>query len=85
YFRWAKIALFSSAIRTNLDGDTASDPAPQFGSMRTFFNLGGQLYFRIVIFSRLSSTLSFGFAAAVEENQSIKDANTEFMVSLKIL
>ena len=85
YFRWARIALFSSAIRTNLDGDKASDPAPQFGSRRTFFNLGGQLDFRIVIFSRLSSTLSFGFAAAVEENQSIKDANTEFMVSLKIL
>ncbi|MCH8874079.1 hypothetical protein IH824_15135, partial [candidate division KSB1 bacterium] len=85
YFRWARLALFSSAIRTNLDGDKASDPAPQFGAKRTFFNFGSQLDFRIVMFSRLKSTLSFGFAAAVEEGQSINDANTEFMVSFKIL
>jgi len=85
YFRWARLALFSSAIRTNLDGDKASDPAPQFGAKRTFFNFGSQLDFRIVMFSRLKSTLSFGFAAAVEEGQSLNDANTEFIVSLKIL
>jgi len=85
YFRWARLALFSSAIRTNLDGDKASDPAPQFGSRRTFFNFGGQLDFRLVTFSRLKSTLSLGFAAAIEEGQSINDASTEFMVSFKIL
>ncbi|MCH7754591.1 hypothetical protein IH970_05655 [candidate division KSB1 bacterium] len=85
YFRWARIALFSSAIRTNLDGKKAPNSQPQFGAKRTFFNFGSQLDFRIVMFSRLSSTLSFGFAAAVEENQSLKDVNTEFIVSLKIL
>ncbi len=85
YFRWARLALFSSAIRTNIDGDKTSDPAPQFGSRRTFFNFGGQLDFRLVMFSRLKSTLSFGLAAAVEKGQSINDANTEFMVSFKIL
>jgi len=85
YLRWARLALFSSAIRTNLDGKKAPGSSPQFGAKRTFFNFGSQLDFRIVMFSRLSSTLSFGFAAAVEENQSLKDANTEFMVSLKIL
>ena len=76
YFNWARLALFSSGISTNLDKSYLR---------QTFFNLGLQLDFRMVLFSNLSSTLSFGFAAAVEENQSLKDANTEFMVSLKIL
>jgi len=85
YLRWARIALFSSAIRTNLYGEKAADPQPQFGSRRTFFNLGGQIDFRIVLFSRLNSTISFGYAAAFEKNQAIKDASSEFIFSLKIL
>lgn len=76
YFNWARLALFSSGIRTNLD-DSAT--------RSTFFNFGGQIDFRLVLFSNLASTLSFGYAAAVEKNQPLKDADTEFMVSLKIL
>jgi hypothetical protein len=38
--------------------------------------------FRLVIFSALESTLSFGYAAAWEENRKVQ---TEFMVSLKIM
>lgn len=76
YFNWARLALFSSGISTNFDKSDLRG---------TFFNLGAQLDFRMVLFSNLASTLSFGFAAAIEENQAIKDADTEFMVSLKIL
>ncbi|MCH8126286.1 hypothetical protein IIC38_10015 [candidate division KSB1 bacterium] len=82
YLRWARIALFSSAIRTNLDGVKAGDPPPQFGAQRSLLNLGGQLDFRIVMFSRLKSTFSIGYAAAFEKDQSLSD---EFMISLKIL
>ncbi|MFQ6043643.1 MAG: hypothetical protein ACE5PV_22545, partial [Candidatus Poribacteria bacterium] len=82
YFRWARIALFSSGIRTNLDGEKAGDPLPQFGARRTLFNFGGQIDFRIVMFSRFNSTLSVGYAAAVENGQPL---SKEFMISLKIL
>lgn len=82
YLRWARIALFSSAIRTNIDGEKAADPPPQFGARRTLFNFGGQIDFRIVIFSRLKSTLSLGYAEAIEKGQPLAK---EFMFSLKIL
>jgi hypothetical protein len=82
YFRWARIALFSSGIRTNLDGEKGGDPPPQFGARRTLFNVGGQIDFRIVMFSRLNSMLSFGYATAIEKDESL---SKEFMFSLKIL
>jgi hypothetical protein len=82
YFRWARIALFSSAIRTNLDGEKSGDPPPQFGDRRTLYNVGGQIDFRIVMLSRLNSTFSMGYAAAFEKDQSV---SKEFMFSLKIL
>jgi hypothetical protein len=82
YFRWARLALFSSAIMANLDGRKALDPLPQFGARRTLFNLGGQIDFRIVMFSWFKSTFSLGYAAAFEENRRSTD---EFMISLKIL
>ncbi|MFQ5708884.1 MAG: hypothetical protein ACE5HO_15615 [bacterium] len=82
YFRWARMALFSSAIRTNLDGKAGGDPPPQFGARRTLVNFGGQIDFRIVMFSRLNTTISLGYAAAVEKDQGLAK---EFMFSLKIL
>ncbi|MFQ5676735.1 MAG: hypothetical protein ACE5G1_12630, partial [bacterium] len=82
YFRWARLALFSSAIRTNLDGNRVAESPSQFGTRRTLLNVGGQLDFRIIMFSWLKSTLSFGSALAFEEDQSL---SKEFMVSLKIL
>jgi hypothetical protein len=73
YLRWARLALFSTGIVTNMDSD-------QF--RRTATNLGGQIDFHIVMFSTLSSTFSLGYAAAFEKDQRTAK---EFMISLKIL
>jgi hypothetical protein len=73
YCTYASIALFGTGLVTNLD-DTAF--------RREAINAGGQVDFRLVIFSALESTLSFGYAAAWEENRKVQ---TEFMVSLKIM
>jgi hypothetical protein len=73
YCTYARIALFGTGLVTNLD-DTAF--------RREAINAGGQVDFRLVIFSALESTLSFGYAAAWEENRKVQ---TEFMVSLKIM
>ena len=43
---------------------------------------GAQLDCKLVLFSTLSSTLSFGYAVAAEKNQRRR---TEWMVSLKLL
>ena len=73
YCTYARTALFASGIATNLD---------ESAFRREVGNVGGQMDFRLVIFSALESTLSFGYAAAKEEGHRM---NTEFMVSLKIL
>jgi hypothetical protein len=73
YCNWARPALFASGLATNVD----SQP-----NRRELLNLGGQLDFRLVMLSHLNTTLSFGYAAAVEKN---KKPAKEFMVSLKIL
>jgi hypothetical protein len=82
YFNWARMALFSSWIRTNLDSKGGSNPLPQFGVRRTLVNIGGQIDFRLVLFSNLASTFSLGYAAAIEKGQPV---SKEFMISLKIL
>jgi hypothetical protein len=73
YCNWARIGLFTSAIGTNFDGSS---------ELRLAGNAGGQIDFRLVLFSSLESTLSFGYAVAAEKNQRL---TKEFMVSLKIL
>ncbi len=73
YCTYARTALFGTGIITNLD-DSAFE--------HKVGNVGGQVDFRLVIFSALESTLSFGYAAAKEEG---RDVSTEFMISLKIL
>ncbi len=73
YCTWARFAVFATGIMTNLGTDA---------SLRNVGNIGLQVDFRLVIFSRLESTLSFGYAMAVEQSSRRTD---EFMVSLKIL
>jgi hypothetical protein len=73
YCNWAQMALFSGAIVTDFHDASAR---------RTVGNAGAQMDFRLVLFSVLESTLSFGYAAAVEKHQRRTE---EFMVSLKIL
>ncbi|MBN2357440.1 hypothetical protein JXO59_15100, partial [candidate division KSB1 bacterium] len=80
YLRWARPALFASAIQANLDGEDANRPLPQYGARRTLINAGAQLDFRIVMFSRFDSMFSLGYAVALE-----KEAwHNEFMISLKL-
>ena len=73
YINWSRIALFSSGIAVNIDNKLYR---------RTLFNFGVQIDFRIIIFSLLESTISFGWAGAIENNQHL---GNEFMFSLKIL
>jgi hypothetical protein len=73
YFNWMRFALFSSAIRTNIDDGQ---------ERRELVNLGAQMNLKIVFFSSLESTFSFGYAAAAEEGSGPTE---EWMFSLKIL
>ncbi|HEX6790698.1 MAG TPA: hypothetical protein VF247_05245 [Candidatus Krumholzibacteria bacterium] len=73
YCTYARAALFTTGLATNLDDDVFR---------REAINWGGQVDFRLVIFSALESTLSIGGAAAKEEG---RDTETEFMISLKIM
>ena len=73
YFTWASTALFGSAIVTDVDDSNIR---------RELFNIGAQIDFKLVIFTNLSSTLSFGYARAFENGM---PSSNEFMISLKIL
>ncbi|KPJ60901.1 MAG: hypothetical protein AMJ46_04205 [Latescibacteria bacterium DG_63] len=73
YCNWTRLALFSSGIITNVDSRA---------HRRELVDVGAQLNFKLVLFSSLESTLSFGYAVAAEEGTSPTD---ELMVSLKIL
>ena len=73
YCNWARIGLFTSAIGTNFDRSS---------ERQVEGNAGGQIDFRLVIFSSLESTLSLGYAVAAQQNQR---RSNEFMISLKIL
>ncbi len=72
YLTWARLAFFTSGIITNID----SVP-----DQRKLLDVGAQLDFRCVLFSRLDMTLSVGYAGVIEEHQRTEK---EFMVSLKI-
>ncbi len=76
YSNWARPALFGGAIQTNFEKSSLR---------RTFFDFGAQVDFRLVLFSNLPSTWSFGYAVAFEKGQALSDAASEFMFSLKIL
>lgn len=73
YANWARFAFFTTGVITNLDNDDFR---------REVWNVGAQLNLKIVLFSSLESTVSFGYAVAVEKG---RDNEREFMASLKIL
>ena len=73
YASWARTALFTSAIVTNLDEASAR---------RTVANAGGQVDLRFSLLSRLKMILSLGYAVAFEKDEERRD---EFMFSLKVL
>ncbi len=73
YCNWVRMAVFSSGIITNFDKNIYK---------RKLINFGGQVDFRIILFSQLNTTLSLGYASAAEKGLKPKD---EFMVSLKIM
>ncbi len=73
YCNWTQITLFTSAISTNLD-------RPE--ERARVADVGGQIDWKLVIFSNLESTFSAGYAAAIAEHQRPTD---EVMFSLKIL
>jgi hypothetical protein len=71
YCNWARLALFTGAIGTNLGSDQRSG----------YFDGGAQIDFRLVLFSQVKSTFSTGFAASHDDSGHNEH---EFMVSLKI-
>ncbi len=70
---WARMALFTSGLETNLD-----DAAVR----QRFGDAGLQVDVRFTALSRLDLTLSVGYAVATEESG---DTTDEFMLSLKVL
>jgi hypothetical protein len=73
YLTWASATLFGGAITTNFDDDAVRE---------TVQNVGGQIDFKVVMFTNLSMTLSFGYAYAWGGE---RPSGTEFMASLKIM
>ncbi|MEE9571802.1 MAG: hypothetical protein V3W20_01995, partial [Candidatus Neomarinimicrobiota bacterium] len=73
YITWARPALFSSYISTNVNSNDNS---------RSLINFGGQIDFRIILLSHLKLTLSIGYSQAFEQEMDTLD---EFMISLKVL
>ncbi|MCF7794408.1 MAG: hypothetical protein K9N09_04750 [Candidatus Cloacimonetes bacterium] len=72
YARWLRPALFTSILSTN-----AADTAER----NFYFNAGMQFDVRFITLSLLKSTLSFGYAAAWDEDW---NRSEELMVSLKL-
>jgi len=73
YCNWARLVVFTSGIITDFDSAARS---------RKLANFGAQLDFRVVLFSLLNTTFSFGYARAYEKRL---PARNEFMFSLKLL
>ena len=73
YATWARLALFTTGIYTNIDSDILDSQV---------FDVGAQLDFRLTLLSHLNLTLSTGYARAFEEGYRPAD---EFMFSVKVL
>jgi hypothetical protein len=73
YFRWARVSLFSSGLATDLNS---------IEDRRELLSVGGQMDIRLVTFTHLRSTLSVGYAIAMERGRRMTE---ELMASLKIL
>lgn len=74
YANWMQLNLFSTGLVTNFDDELYRGK---------FYNMGAQLDIRMVIFSILESTLSFGYASAW--NYDTGDRGDEWMVSLRLM
>lgn len=73
FLKWAQLSAFASGVATNFDdAETRGE----------FAGVGAQVNFRIMVFSYLHTTLSFGYAVSGEGTDFSED---EFMFSLKIL
>ncbi len=73
YCTWARVAIVASTLMTNIDEASVQQTAVDVG-LQTDFNL--------VLFSGLSSTLSFGYAIGAQRSQR---SEHELMISLKLL
>jgi hypothetical protein len=73
YCTWARLALFSTGLVTNLDDELYRGE---------FANVGAQTDFMFTMMSHWSLTLSFGYAVAFGDGRKPSD---EYMISLKIL
>jgi hypothetical protein len=71
FVKWLRTSLFATTVATDLDAD--SPPVA--------YNAGGQIDVRLVLFSYLNTTLSFGAARAWKD----RDSFMEYLVSLKLL
>ncbi len=74
YANWAQINLFTSGLVTNIDSDE---------HLERYYNMGAQLDVKMVVFSILESTLSFGYASAW--NDITGDRGDELMISLRLM
>jgi hypothetical protein len=72
YTNWARLALFSSALTTDVGNANFR---------RTLYDVGAQVDFSMVLFSNLESTFSIGYATAFEKGR----RSNEAMLSLKLL
>ena len=73
YCNWARLAFFTSGLLTDFDVSALRGQV---------YNFGAQIDFRVVMFSLLNTTISFGAARAYEKGL---PGRNEFMVSLKLL
>jgi hypothetical protein len=73
YCTWGTLTLFSSGLATDFD---------RASLRQTYANVGAQADLKIVAFTNLSFTLSFGYARARDP---VRGWSDEVMVSLKIL
>lgn len=94
YSNWAQLSLFTSGLVTNIGSPVyrysnlitphQGSPITQTREQHKFYNVGAQLDFKLVLFSVLDGTLSFGYANAFDYDMGNKRSD-EFMVSLKLL
>jgi hypothetical protein len=73
YANWARFSLFSAGLATDFGSAAARN---------YYLDFGGQLDFRVVLFSYLSTTFSAGYAGAADRNGHVSGG---YVLSLKIL
>ena len=74
HVNWAQMNLFSSTLMTNLDDSKFNE---------RFFNIGAQIDFRLSMIQILSSTLSIGYATAIDDLSG--ESYNELMISLRLM